>query len=125
MPYPNYGNQSMAVNVLEDWKKHEQNSFYMNVCYKGFPYIFLVAQQDIRKGEQLQTIMPKDNEAYQGVCVCMCVYVCVYARMCGCMCACVCVCMYVCVCVYACMCVCMYVCVYVCMYICIDSYGMT
>ena len=59
MPYPNYGNQSMAVNEVED--PTQQNCIYISVNYKGFPYIFLVALSDIRRGEELRCLMPKHN----------------------------------------------------------------
>ena len=31
------------------------NCAYMGVTYKGFPYVFLVATNDIREGEELLT----------------------------------------------------------------------
>ena len=66
MPYPNYGNQSMAVNEVDDAAsaKRQQNCTYITVNYKGFPYIFLVALSDIRRGEELRCIVPTHNEKF-------------------------------------------------------------
>jgi hypothetical protein len=66
MPYPNYGNQSMAVNEVDDAAsaKRQQNCIYITVNYKGFPYIFLVALSDIRRGEELRCVVPKHNQKF-------------------------------------------------------------
>lgn len=63
MPYPNFGNQSMAVNEAEE--KNQENCVYITVNYMGFPHVFLLALQDIRRGEQLRTIIPKSNQYFQ------------------------------------------------------------
>jgi hypothetical protein len=54
MPYPNYGNQTMAVNQCETAK--QQNCIYIQANYKGFPYIFLVAFTEILRGEQVHAL---------------------------------------------------------------------
>lgn len=60
MPYPNYGNQCMSVNAINEGETERINCQYTGVTYKGFPYIFLVATSLIKKDSELLTDYGKD-----------------------------------------------------------------
>ena len=56
----------------------------------------------------VQSLGPKDRDAFAVVCVCVCVCVCVWVGVCVCVCVCVRVCVRVCRCVCVCVCVCVW-----------------
>lgn len=58
IPYPNFGGQCMSVNAANEGE--HQNCTYAAITYKGFPYIFLLAVEDIRKGDELLTSYGND-----------------------------------------------------------------